>query len=411
MTKFVFRSGLRTIGGTIVEIINENERIIFDFGTVFSGNEVPEAVPRVSGVYENDSEYNDLVLISHLHLDHTKALNLIHPDVKVVMNEPSKALLTSLYAAGFNAILGNIRDYDTCIPDVSFGHGNFKITNILVDHNVIGASAFLIETSDLTLLYTADVRMHGSDESLNQKFLDKIKALDKQIDVVITEGVSVSFVADDVEIVASDVIAETSRESNFKDVIIAATNNEEMMLFNPYIMDLERIESVFKLAEELNREVVLTEKFAKLVRIHLNDLEFKILSQGPSTSSAVNFEDINEQMLVQFDYEQKELYPKCKSSCALIQCGGEPLGEFDYRYEKFLEYLQQQNYTLYKLGSGGHASPENLLYIVESLNGKYTMPLHSFKPERVNSDKINQLMPKQDYWYQFKNHELINNKD
>lgn len=408
MTKFVFRSGLRTIGGTIVEVIDENERIIFDFGTVFSGKEKPEAIPNVSGVYENDSEYNDLVLISHLHLDHTKALNLIHPEVKVVMNEQSKALLTSLYEVGFSEIQGNIRDYDTCQPNVSFEHGNFKITNILVDHNVIGASAFLIETSDLTMLYTGDMRMHGSDENLNKNFLKTIKELGYQIDVVITEGVSISFVADDEQIIASDYVSEIAKESNFKDVVISEINNEEIMYFNPYIMDIERLESVFKLANELDREVVLTDKFAKLAKKHLSKYQFKVLTTKVSSQKVVNYQDINKQMLVLFDYQQKQLYPKCETSCALIQCGGEPLGDFDYRYPEFLTYLKEQNYTLYSLGSGGHATPENLLYIVESLNGKYTMPLHSFKPELVKSEKINQLMPKQDYFYQFENHELIN---
>ncbi len=409
MTKLYFRSGLRSIGGTIIELVDGEHRLVFDFGTAFSGANREEINPEVDGIYDNTSKYNDMVLISHLHLDHTKAMNLVSPEIPLVMNTKSVEMIDQLYSIDFKGFNGERREYTAIDYDQVIEHGNFKITCLKVDHNVPGACAFLIQSQDLTLLYSGDLRLHGRDADVMPKFFEKLKTLVPKIDVYITEGVSVSFIDENYQLIASSEISEIDNESNFAKCVIDTINNEPIIYANPYIMDMERIESLFELANVLKREMVLTSHFAKVVSSIYPNYQFKIIGEDIYNvgCETIAYQEVDETMIVLFDYQKASEYPKALNGAAMLQIGGEPLGDFDYRWQEYMNYLEQQNYTLYKVGSGGHASPENLLYIAEEVSATYTMPLHSFKPELLNSDNINQLMPVENYEYIFSNHNLL----
>lgn len=409
MTELYYRSGLRSIGGTIIEMIDENERLVFDFGTAFSGKSGEELNPNVQGIYDNSSKYNDLVLISHLHLDHTKAMNLIDKQIPIVMSEQSNEFINELYNIGFDQIRGQRREYQSIKYNETIKHGNFQITCLQVDHNVPGACAFLIQSPDVSVLYSGDFCLHGRNQSIMPKFLKDVKVLVGQPDVYISEGVSVSFIEADYQLKADKNVELENLELNFPKLVIDTLSDEKCWYVNPYIMDMQRIESLFDLATQVSRTMVLTPKFAKIISNIYPKYKFKVLAENREgiKHDVVSYSEIDETMIVFFDYQQKEKYPKANESAAMLQIGGEPLGDFDYRWDSYMSYLEEQNYTLYKIGSGGHASPENLLYIAEQINAKYTMPLHSFKPELLQGENINQLMPIQDKKYQFNDHELV----
>ncbi len=404
MTKLIFRSGLRTIGGTIVEVIDNDKRIIFDFGTVFSPGD-PEKMPEVEGIYDNTSDYDDIVLMSHLHLDHSKAMNLIHPDIPLIMNEKSVEFVEDLYKVGFSDFLGEKREYRGVKENESFYHGEFKITNLLVDHDVIGAGCFLIETSDLTLLYTGDLRIHGLNSNRTYEMIEYVKQL--KIDVAIFEGVGVSFLEDDYEIIPTNEVEELMMEKNFTKLVKAEVK-EEGILVNPYIMGIERLYSTLKLGKDLNKAVWLTNQFAYLANKYYPEFDFKILESDEYNlgKEIVNYCDINKDVIAIFDYTKRDLYPVFTEKFALLQTGGEPLGEFDPRWSDLIEYADEHNLELYKLGSSGHAFAENLIYVVEEVNPEILIPLHSFKPELVNSPKVRQLLVTENTEYVFNNHIL-----
>ncbi len=404
MTTLTFRSGLRSIGGTICEVINEDKRIIFDFGTVFSpGN--PETLPEVEGIYDNTSKYDDIVLMSHIHLDHSKAMNLINPEIPLIMNEKSAEFIDDLYQLDFTDFLGNRREYQTIKENDPFYHGNFKITNLLVDHDVVGAGAFLIETDDLTLLYTGDLRIHGLNSQRTFAMLDYVK--EKSIDVAIFEGVGVSFLEDNTVITPSRIVEELALEKNYTKLIEKEVE-EKGILVNPYIMGIERLYSTLKLGKDLNREVWLTNKFAYLANKYYPEFDFKILENDKFSlgKPIVQFADINSDVIAIFDYDERDKYPIFEKKTALLQTGGEPLGDFDPRWCDLLNYAEKHNLKVYKIGSSGHAFAENLIYLVEAVNPKILMPLHSFKPELVKSPKVRQLLPEVDHNYQFIKHDL-----
>lgn len=398
MTKIIFRSGLTTIGGTIIELIKDNNRLIFDFGTVFNPGFDEETIPNVIGIYDNTSIYNDAVLISHLHLDHIKAINLIPDSTPIYMSDASNDFLLKLKSVNFNDIMGEWRNYSGIAFNTLTNILGFDVTFLPVDHDVTGASAILIENEDISILYSGDLRIHGKNPDQTLSMINDVK--NKHLDLSIFEGVTISFVEDDAVITASNLVSET--ENDFANSQLEATNPYRVVYFNSYIMGHERLCSIFELGSLTNRTVVLTEEFATLYQ-DLIPFNYLVLNKD------IDIETIKldqKRYLLQFVYANKELYI-LNEPTMLLQTGGEPLGAYDPRYQELIDYCNQYQITLNACGLGGHASPENLLWISEQVAAKYIMPLHSFKPHLLKPHNSIQIMPQQDFEYEFIQHEFV----
>ncbi len=414
-TKLIFRSGLKTIGGTIAELIHNNERIIFDFGTFFDPASSDEVIPSVEGVFNDDSKYNDSIFISHLHLDHTKAMNLVNKTIPIYMSMESKEFLDDLYKIDFNGFLGEKREYTGLKDKESIDINGIKATMLKVDHDVLGSAAILFETEDLTLFYSGDIRLHGLNSKYTYDMIDYIKNLGKDIDVAIFEGVTISFIEDDFEIIPTNESSEEQLEENFAKVITEKRENDGLILANPYIMSYERVVSIFSLAKELERVVCLNSEFAYLANKYLSEEDYLIIDEDKYNigKEIVSYEELTDSHIALFDYNSKEKYLNAikKSNTTLLQTGGEPLGAYDPRWEVLEQFCEENKIELIAYGASGHAAPEHLLYIVEEINPNILMPLHSFKPELLKSKKenIKQILPKEDVEYIFENHKLISN--
>lgn len=406
MTKVIYRSGMRTIGGTIIEVINNDDRIIFDFGCVFDPTSSEEIIPNVTGVYNDDSKYNDTVLISHNHLDHIKALNLIHPNVDVLMHEDSIKLLDSLYSIGFDQIMGEKRSYKSIKVNEPIKINSFEVTALEVDHNIVGALAFLIKTDDLTLLYTGDLRIHGEKNQLTYDMIDYVNKFD--IDLMITEGVSISFIEDDEVVVASNFVEEKEFTNGFLDLAMEVVDPSKQILFNPYIMTDEMLEQFVRLADKLGKQIVFTSEYAKIFKDLFPGVEIKVLEADKYGTGfeVVQFADITTEHVVQFDFATREAYKNLSPAQQLFQAGGEPLGEFDPKYKVLQDFCAENNIELISLSVSGHAFANNLKYIVDQIDPKILTPIHSFKPQLLLPLNGIQILPETDEVLVFANNEL-----
>lgn len=402
MTSLIFRSGMTTIGGTVIELIADDTRLIFDFGTVFDPGTDVEVKPNVQGIYDQTSEFNDYVLISHLHLDHTKAINLVPTNVPIYMEKDSVTMLKCLKEVGFDQILGQWRAYSELEDKTKLG--NFQVTSFLVDHDVPGACAFLIENEDLTLVYTGDIRMHGNKFEKTLEFITKCKQI--EVDVLICEGVTISFIDDDYQIIPSPEVVE--KESELVEKLTQNLNLDKPLFFNSYIMGIERLESFSTLAKRTGRKLVLTPQSAFLASKYGVTENVYVLDVDTNSSGfpIVPIDTLTNEHICQFTYENFASYRQVISGCQLVMCGGEPLGDYDPRFNVFLNDLNELGVEVLFEGVGGHASPENLQYIVDEIQAKILIPLHSFKPQLLKSAYSRQILPTNDQELVFNNHKL-----
>jgi hypothetical protein len=66
---------------------------------------------------------------------------------------------------------------------------------------------------------------------------------------------------------------------------------------------------------------------------------------------------------------------------------GGPLGDYDPSYKKLHDFMEQLNINYEHKGTGGHSRPYYLRYMIDNIAPGTLIPLHSFRPEQVMSDK------------------------
>ena len=157
----------------------------------------------------------DGVLISHSHVDHV-AMCTIWEDIPVYLSNESYLILKALEDTGASSFSEYLhlkktfhylpkkkgegykrsspqveRDIRIVEPYKKFEIGEFKIKTAPVDHSLPGASAFISESDDETIVYTGDLRFHGRNPELTHKFVEKARKANPTI--MISEGTTIEY--------------------------------------------------------------------------------------------------------------------------------------------------------------------------------------------------------------------------
>ncbi|MBU0471201.1 MAG: MBL fold metallo-hydrolase [Nanoarchaeota archaeon] len=153
----------------------------------------------------------DALLLTHGHYDHAAGLNLIRPDLETWMHPLTKRMLYSwqmmsgttrnqfvdVYTNMFTApkkygkekfvsgeearIPRNIKTFES---GVTFKIKDMKVTAYLVDHSLVGAVGYIIETSEGKIAISGDLRLRGRRRRDTEAFFKE--AMDA--DVFFLEG-------------------------------------------------------------------------------------------------------------------------------------------------------------------------------------------------------------------------------
>ena len=79
---------------------------------------------------------------------------------------------------------------------------------------------------------------------------------------------------------------------------------------------------------------------------------------------------------------------------AFLHFDGSPLGDYDPAYGKMLAVLEAYGIPYERLGISGHAEPYYLRYMIDTIAPRILVPLHSFRPEQVCSERAGRrLLP------------------
>nr|WP_309100428.1 MBL fold metallo-hydrolase [Fredinandcohnia onubensis] len=442
-TSLTFYGGLKTIGGTIISLHYGDSRIIFDFGLVYNPqNHIfdgqiklrksavlrdylkLELIPGIDGVYSKEAlpehssiisadNYpgNTAILISHLHLDHMGAMGLIDPSIPVYMTEDSLNLYQTLDVIG-EGVQEN-RDYRSCKYNQPFSVGKITITPIQVDHDVLGACAFHIQTPDGAIIYTGDLRMHGAHPERIQSFIQKAREIG--FDAVIMEGTTLSSEEELSEEslfankeLPEDLITETMIPVKLAEVL---KETKGIGIFNIYHRNIDRIHGILQAGIESGRKVVLEAGTAQIALNHLGAKNFLVYeseemrqtsipkwqTQLFNMISTISYKQINQhpdQYFVQNSYDRSlELFDLNVENGVYLHSNGVPLGSFDPAFQNLEKVLQIIGLERVLIGTGGHAIPQHLKYIVDELDPATLIPLHSFYPERLKPKNGIQLLP------------------
>lgn len=389
MTKVQFLSGLKTIGSNIADIWTDSARVIFDYGVV------------------NDSETGELadwektqvetaVLISHLHIDHTGSLHTVPKDVPVYMSRESYELYQKLVEIGEEPALIDAKEIDATVYPLDYEEeftiGDITITTKKSDHDIKGASAFFIETPDMKIIYSGDVRLSGNHPENVLGWIADAKEFNA--DVLLIESTAYSFeeeVDEETEVESVKKLELTEEELYEKWEKLLEANKESIVFLNTYIRDLERLRNLCNRAKQMGRKIVLEPIYADLLDELDNYQDSYVLKEldieEKFKNRWIDLDSLKEnpaEYILQNSYLNRSFIKEFDQGI-YAHSNGEPLGEYDPRYNELVQELEENHFVFEKMGASGHATKDDLVKIAKEVNAKITIPWHGFNPEKMIS--------------------------
>ena len=224
----IIHRGTHQIGGSAIEISTKSTRIILDFGNELSLDE--KYIPinlDIDGVTKGMLDCDGIV-ISHYHMDHLGQLTSALSEIPLYMGELSKEIAIIGAEYQDRGLYLRLLGANTFRGGDVFSIGDIRIRPLVIDHSAADSYMFVIEAEGKRVLYTGDFRMHG----LRHHVLDKlVNTYIGEVDVLITEGTSLSRDADDCifESTVLDDISSYIQDGKYVFVMCSSTNIDRIM--------------------------------------------------------------------------------------------------------------------------------------------------------------------------------------
>ncbi|MCY0877679.1 MAG: MBL fold metallo-hydrolase [Firmicutes bacterium] len=395
MATVSFWGGIGVIGSSKILIEQDGWRVLLDFGLdftpgrgLFRGPVSPRpghalkdrlrtgGAPWLPHLYRPEavqgldlpggSDGRTALFITHAHLDHIGLTGWVDPAVPLYCSPDTQRLMEALAQSGQDVEGGHPRFQ--VIPDGgTIAFGPFRVTRYPVDHDVIGASGYAVETDDGILAFTGDIRLHGRHPELSLAFADAVHGAR----ALVIEGTTLSQGFQHITIPESEV------DRRFASAL-AQTPGLVMMTLYP--RNIERVTAFLALAQNQGRRILWPEPTARFLRA---------LGLQPIDSLAdTGLDEIvahPEGYVVQMALDELPLLLDLPTGpgSVFLHANGEPLGPFDPAWEVLQDWLKWTHTPFWPIGTGGHASPDDLHRLVEWVAPEIVFPLHSQEPDRL----------------------------
>lgn len=406
---FKIHRGTKEIGGSCVEIWTQTTRIVIDFGlplvnsnkTKFDSNvlnlsSIPElitlgVVPDIESLYNSSGEAS--ILISHAHQDHYGLINYTHPNCKIYLGQATNKLIT----------LTNLFTLHKCeIPNPYFFEsgrpfqiGDIEITPFLMDHSAFDAYAFLVKSNGKTLFYSGDFRTHGRKSNLLESLKTKINST---VDYLLLEGTSVG---------RSTVIFKTEQAIEPEFEVVFKESKGINLVFTSG-QNIDRIVSIYKACIKSGKTLLVDFYIANILKelSHFGKIPYPSYKYPairvffPYRLSRMITLQCRQDLLYnfkEFKITREEINISAHNMVMIVrpnmQCDLEKLanlfnGNFiysmwnGYKRDKaitdFIFYLKKRGVAEMEIHTSGHADVNGLKRLVEILNPKKIIPIHTF---------------------------------
>lgn len=409
--KFKIHRGTKEIGGSCVEICTENTRILVDFGMPLidkKGNDfdfnkyrllqvselVKEGIlPDIDGLYGGNDHMIDAVIISHAHQDHYGFTHFIDKNVKLYLGEATHKIITlNTFFTPQEAISENVTYYE---KNRSFQVGDITITPYWADHSAFDAYSFLLEADGKKIFYSGDFRNHGRKTNAFKWFT--YNAPD-DVDYLLLEGTTIG----------RDSKPFKTEPEIEEELTVLFQQSTKINLVYTSGQNIDRIVSVYEACLKSNKLLVVDVYVATILKelspfdgIPYPSKDFRILKvMFPYYTSRRLTNEGNEKILYQFKAFKITKVEISQRSTEIVMIvrpsmqkdlehipgidGGNIIYSLWEGYlkkpntQKFIEYLTNRNFTLHKIHTSGHADTETLKQMVNALNPKNIVPIHTF---------------------------------
>jgi len=429
-TRLTFYGGINEIGGNKILLEDKDTRVFFDFGMSFAdearyfcGYLMPRSVngagdylefnllPRLHGLYAKDMIKNtdikyeepqfDAVFLSHPHIDHIGHLPFIDENIPVYCGECTKIIIDAMQESG-RIDLGE-HPFQTFRTGKRVKVGGLNVEPIHVDHSVPGAYGFIIHTSEGSIAYSGDYRLHGPMSHMTNEFAEKAAQTDPA--AMISEGTRVS--PEEEQVIHSESRVKT--ESNK----IVASASSKLVIVAFYGRDIDRFKTFYEIARENDRKFVIPIKLAHLLCMLRSDPVLRIpdvmndddvlfykkrkktgafaesdyyVWERPFLEKAVNYDYIRanqSKLLFNLDLVSFTELIDVKPSRGghFIHSMSEPFSEEDISVDVMNSWLQHFGLGFHQIHASGHCPSKDLARIINRVQPKRLIPVHTEHPE------------------------------
>jgi len=407
--------GSKQIGGSCVEIESQDKRLIIDLGLPLDAEEnTPRYLPNVDGLDGSDPTSLG-ILISHPHLDHFGLLAHISTKIPVGMGSAARRILNaaSPFMIDNWTISSQGWDYQS---GVQINIGPFQITPFLIDHSAYDSYALLIESEGKRLFYSGDLRAHGRKAKL---FEILIQNPPKGIDKLLIEGSSLGRLNYD---------EQFPTESDIEEKLTSIfTDTKGLALVHTSAQNIDRVVSILRACKRSGRKLVIDFYTAAVLEatgnvnipqsswsdVHLfipqiqrvqikNNAWFDLLKHH--SQNRIFLEKIDEApekftLLFRplFQVDLAKLHNLSESVYVYSQWEG----YWDQgAYEKTKDWMAKHSIPKVSIHTSGHASPGDLKRLVNAINPRKVVPIHTFFPEKYSELFSNVELHNDDEWWE-----------
>jgi ribonuclease J len=430
LVKLTFYGGVNEIGGNKILLEDKKTRVFLDFGQSFSfGTNYftswlsPRKInglkdyfefgllPKLRGIYskENLEQTNlpyfkpeiDAVFLSHAHFDHIEHIKFLDPEIPIYLGVGTKLFVeaqeeTSSFC---NYCEHNYRTFRT---GDKITVGDVEVEPVHVDHSIPAAYGYLIHTSEGTVVYTGDLRVHGPRSEMTEEFIEK--TCDSEPIALICEGTRMT---------------NTEKRKNHSEEQVKQGSNKIVSLTNKlvfathYSRDMDRFRSLYTVAKENNREFVISTKTAHLLNKLVDDTRLDLpdpskdeiirvyykrkksgehqekdyyMWERPYLEKSVTADYIHEhqgEILMDLNFYQFgeliDIKPDAKSH--FIHSMSEPFSEEDIEDEIMHNWLNHFYMNFHQLHASGHMNRQQLIERINRIKPKKVFPIHTENPE------------------------------
>ena len=368
----IIHRGTHQIGGSAIEISTASTRIILDFGNELSLDEkyIPVNLD-IDGVTKGMPDCDGIV-ISHYHIDHLGQLTSALPEIPLYMGELSKeiALIGAEYQDRdlYLRLLGA----NTFRGGEALSIGDIRIRPLVIDHSAADSYMFVIEAEGKRVLYTGDFRMHG----LRHHVLDKlVNTYIGEVDILITEGTSLSRDADDCisEATVLDDISSYIQDGKYVFVVCSSTNIDRIMgIWHNMPTDKVLICDAY---QKRILDTVINNVYyeSSLYRRHDSPL---VLDKGKYPKYYMDNGFVCLVRATENHISHIKEFPKDDVRIIYSMWTG-------YIEENLVLKNLLDTYPSYICHASGHVSKDDLIKFIELVNPDAIIPVHTDNPERL----------------------------
>lgn len=440
MTSLTFYGGVNEVGGNKILLEDKDTKVFLDFGMSFGqrGAYFDEFMsPRLAtGIRDfiemglipdrqrtyrtdllrmmgrTDTETDvDAVLLTHAHADHADYISFLHEDIPIYMGETCKLILEAIEHRSARKFEREIlsfkprpsdrkedpvdRTVNTFRTGDKFKVGSLEVEPIHVDHSVPGAYGFIIYTSSGPVVYTGDLRLHGTKPEMTQDFVKK--AIEAKPIALLAEGTRIN-----------DLQSDESEQKVFNDCHAQVSKSDKLAIADFNFKDMDRLRTFYKVAMENDRKFVVDVKDAPFLEYLSKDPQLDVPRPDDENieifagkkSSVKKFE---REYLDNLDVTTAEDIAKRqgKSLCAFsfwhfgalidirpdpgalyLHSMSEPWDDEGVRDQRRVD-LWLDHFGLDRIQShcSGHSKGQDLLDIAKGIDARMLFPIHTDHPD------------------------------